>query len=107
MRQIHTPEAHAITGGSPDVLVGDIDSGIDFTHPDLAPNVDIANSVDCSSGAPDQNPAAWFDLNGHGTATAGIIAAAANGVGIVGVAPNVRIAGIKEVPTSASSSPKG
>ena len=95
MRQIHTPEAHAITGGSPEVLVGDIDSGIDFTHPDLAQNVDFANSVDCSSGAPNQNPAAWFDLNGHGTATAGIIAAAANGVGIVGVAPNVRIAGIK------------
>jgi lantibiotic leader peptide-processing serine protease len=95
MRQIHTSEAHAITGGSPEVLVGDIDSGIDFTHPDLAPNVDFANSVDCSSGAPDQNPAAWFDLNGHGTATAGIIAAAANGVGIVGVAPNVRIAVIK------------
>src|SRR5436190_16185198 len=30
MRQIHTPEAHAITGGSPAVLVGDIDTGIDF-----------------------------------------------------------------------------
>jgi lantibiotic leader peptide-processing serine protease len=95
MRQIHTPEAHAITGGSPEVLVGDIDSGIDFTHPDLAPNIDFANSVDCSSGAPNQNPAAWFDVNGHGTATAGLIAAAANGVGIVGVAPNVRLAAIR------------
>ena len=95
MRQIHTPEAHAITGGSRDVLVGDIDTGLDFTHPDLAPNVDFVNSVDCSSGAPDQNPAAWFDVNGHGTGTAGIIAAAANGVGIVGVAPNVRLAGIR------------
>ena len=41
MRQIHTPEAHAITGGSPAVLVGDIDTGIDFTHPDLAPNIDV------------------------------------------------------------------
>jgi subtilisin family serine protease len=95
MRQIHTPEAHAITGGSPEVLVADIDSGIDFTHPDLAPNIDFANSVDCSSGAPDHNPAAWFDVNGHGTATAGLIAAAANGVGIVGVAPNVRLAAIR------------
>ena len=36
MRQIHTPEAHAITGGSPTVLVGDIDTGLDPTHPDLA-----------------------------------------------------------------------
>jgi subtilisin family serine protease len=95
MRQIHTPEAHAITGGSPEVLVADIDSGVDFTHPDLAPNIDFAKSVDCSSGAPNQNPAAWFDVNGHGTATAGIIAAAANGVGIVGVAPNVRLAAVR------------
>src|SRR3954451_2860430 len=29
MRQIHTPQAHAITGGSPAVLVGDIDTGLD------------------------------------------------------------------------------
>jgi lantibiotic leader peptide-processing serine protease len=95
MAQIHTPEAHAITGGSPSVVVGDIDTGLDFTHPDLAPNVDFADSASCVGGAPDQNPAAWDDDNGHGTHTAGTIAAAANGIGIVGVAPNVRIAGIK------------
>jgi len=94
MRQIHTPEAHAITGGSPAVLVGDIDTGIDFTHPDLASNIDVANSVNCVSGAPVPGLAAQDD-NGHGTHTAGTIAAADNGIGIVGVAPNVRIAGIK------------
>jgi subtilisin family serine protease len=94
MRQIHTPEAHAITGGSPDVVVGDIDTGIDFTHPDLAPNIDVANSANCVSGAPVPGLAAQDD-NGHGTHTAGTIAAASNGIGIVGVAPNVRIAGIK------------
>ena len=95
MVQIHAPEARAITGGSPSVVVGDIDTGLDFTHPDLAPNVDFANSVSCESGAPNQNPAAWADHNGHGTHTAGTIAAAKNTVGIVGVAPNVKIAGIK------------
>jgi subtilisin family serine protease len=76
------------------VLVGDIDTGIDFNHPDLAPNVDIPNSANCLSGAPVPGVAAQDD-NGHGTHTAGTIAAASNGIGIVGVAPNVRIAGIK------------
>src|SRR5438552_10071845 len=94
MRQIKTPQAHAITGGSPSVLVGDIDTGIDFTHPDLAANIDVADSVNCVSGAPVQGLAAQDD-NGHGTHTAGTIAAASNGIGIVGVAPNVKIAGIK------------
>jgi subtilisin family serine protease len=95
MRQIHTPEAHAITGGSPAVVVGDIDTGLDKDHPDLQPNIDFANSVSCESGAPNQNPEAWDDHNGHGTHTAGTIAAASNGIGIVGVAPNVKVAGIK------------
>jgi subtilisin family serine protease len=94
MQQIHTPQAHAITGGSPAVLVGDIDTGIDFTHPDLAANIDVANSVNCLSGAPVPGLAAQDD-NGHGTHTAGSIAAAANGIGIVGVAPNVKVAGLK------------
>jgi subtilisin family serine protease len=95
MRQIHVPEALEITGGSPSVVVGDIDTGLDYTHPDLAPNVDFTNSVSCVSGVPNTNPAAWMDDHGHGTHTAGTIAAASNGVGIVGVAPNVKIAGIK------------
>ena len=94
MRQIHTPEAHAITGGSPSVLVGDIDTGIDFNHPDLRANIDVADSANCLSGAPVQGTAAQDD-NGHGTHTAGTSAAASNGIGIVGVAPNVHIAAIK------------
>ena len=94
MVQIHTPEAHAITGGNSTVLVGDLDTGLDFTHPDIAPNYDAANSTDCSSGAP--TPLLpGNDRNGHGTHTAGTIVAASNGTGIVGVAPNVKIAGIK------------
>ncbi len=95
MVQIHTPDAHAITGGSPSILVGDIDTGLDFTHPDLAANVDSANSANCVSGVPVPGAVAANDDNGHGTHTAGTIAAASNGIGIVGVAPNVKIAGIK------------
>jgi subtilisin family serine protease len=95
MRQIHVPEAYDINSGSPSVVVGDIDTGLDYTHPDLAANVDFANSVSCVGGVPNTDPAAWMDDNGHGTHTAGTIAAAANGIGIIGVAPNVKIAGIK------------
>ncbi len=95
MVQIHAPEARAINGGSPSVVVGDIDTGLDYTHPDLAANVDDSNSVNCVSGAPVPGMVAAMDDNGHGTHTAGTIAAALNGIGIVGVAPNVKIAGIK------------
>ena len=95
MDQIHAPEARAINGGSSTVLVGDIDTGLDYTHPDLAPNVDDANSANCVSGVAVPGKVAAMDDNGHGTHTAGTIAAAKNGIGIVGVAPNVKIAGIK------------
>ncbi|GAB3272322.1 S8 family serine peptidase [Sinomonas notoginsengisoli] len=95
MKQIHAPEARAVSGGSPSVTVGDIDTGLDWSHPDLAPNVDFAKSASCVGGVPNQDPATWLDDNGHGTHTAGTIAAAKNGLGIVGVAPNAKLAGIK------------
>ena len=95
MAQIKAPEARAINGGSRSILVGDIDTGLDYTHPDLAANVDDAASANCVSGVAVPGKVAAMDDNGHGTHTAGTIAAAKNGLGIVGVAPNVRIAGIK------------
>lgn len=95
MRQVHALDAHRITAGSRSVLVGDLDTGVDPTHPDLAANIDYANSASCMTGAPDTDPEAWFDRFGHGTHTAGTIAAAANGIGIVGMAPRVRIAAVK------------
>jgi lantibiotic leader peptide-processing serine protease len=57
--------------------------------------VDFTRSVSCIGGVPNTDPNAWFDDNFHATHTAGTIAAAANGIGIVGVAPNVKIAAIK------------
>jgi subtilisin family serine protease len=99
MQQIKADQAHAITDGSRRVLVGVLDSGVDDTHPDLAPNFDAKDSVNCSNaGVPDTKPADWLPTtSGHGTHVAGTIAAARNGVGIVGVAPNVRIASVKVV----------
>lgn len=96
MVQIHVPEAHAVTMGDPSVLVGILDTGIDYTHPDLAPNIDFAASVGCLSGAPDPSPTAWFDdVNGHGTHVAGTVAAVKNDIGVVGIAPKVRIAAVR------------
>jgi subtilisin family serine protease len=94
MEQINAFAAHEISGGDPDVIVGDLDTGLDFTHPDLAPNYRADLSADCSSGT--ATPLlVGNDANGHGTHTAGTIAAAVNGIGVTGVAPNVGLAGVK------------
>jgi subtilisin family serine protease len=92
-------EAHEISEGSDGVLVGVLDSGIDAAHPDLAPTVDASTSVGCTAaGQPDTAPEAWgVTTSGHGTHVAGTIAAARNGSGVVGVAPNVRMASVKVV----------
>ncbi|MFC6150371.1 MULTISPECIES: S8 family serine peptidase [Mumia] len=92
-------KADVASDGSRDVTVGVLDSGIDDTHPDLAPNLDAKNSVGCTAnGVPDTSRAAWIPTTSdHGTHVAGTIAAAKNGVGIVGVAPNVRMTSIKVV----------
>jgi subtilisin family serine protease len=97
--QIKADQAHQVTDGSRNVLVGVLDSGIDGSHPDLAQNVDAADSVNCTdAGRPDLTPGAWGPTTSlHGTHVAGTIAAARNGIGIVGVAPNVRLASVKVV----------
>jgi lantibiotic leader peptide-processing serine protease len=95
MAQIHAFQAHEVTSGQQRVLVGDIDTGIDYTHPDLRRNVDFANSASCIGGTANPAPSAWLDDNGHGTHTAGTIAAAGGEGGLTGVAPRARIAAIK------------
>ena len=94
MGQIQVPEAHAYTTGE-NVTIGVIDGGIDTSHPDLASQIDYAKSASCIGGIPSQEPGAIEDEAGHGTLTAGLIAAASNGIGITGVAPNSKLAIIK------------
>ncbi|GLC24974.1 hypothetical protein rosag_14870 [Roseisolibacter agri] len=79
-------------------LIGVIDTGIYYDHPDLAPNYAGGRNFFAPYCALDPqrlpstcDPDDPVDDLFHGTAVAGIIAAAANGVGMVGVAPKARL----------------
>ena len=106
MPVINAGAAHDTATGA-GVTVGVIDGGVDFSHPDLAGAIDVAKS--CSfiySTTPTADPAeiangdcsnkaAVQDLQGHGTHVSTTIAGRANGIGIVGVAPEATIVGLK------------
>ncbi|MCD6142409.1 S8 family serine peptidase [Candidatus Bipolaricaulota bacterium] len=72
------------------VRVAVLDSGIDYTHPDLAPNVNTALSTSFVPYEPYID-----DEAGHGTHVAGIIAAAHNEFGSIGVAPDAELVAVK------------
>ncbi|MEV5982356.1 S8 family serine peptidase [Streptomyces sp. NPDC052114] len=91
-------KAHDISLGSRGVTVGVLDSGVDDTHPDIAPNFDRAASASCLGGVPVQKDNAWRPVakeSDHGMHVAGTIAAAKNGTGVTGVAPGVKVASLK------------
>jgi len=75
------------------------DTGVDPFHPDIAPNYDAASDRNYRTGQPDGSPDQSLEVNWHGTAVAGMIAAKINGGGAVGVAPDaviVSLAGFGE-----------
>jgi len=106
MRQIGATPAgsYARQPGKAGVLVGVIDTGIDGTHPDIAPNFDAAQSRNFVTDIPSiDGPCevascvdpANVDDDGHGTHVASTIASPVNGLGIAGVAPKVTLVNIR------------
>lgn len=108
---IDAPEAWDITTGSSNVVVADIDTGIDYNHPDLVANLWVnpgevaGDGIDNDGNGYIDDIHGWdfayhdndpFDGAGHGTHTAGTIGAVGdNGVGVTGVAWNVQIMSLK------------
>ncbi|UVO39392.1 S8 family serine peptidase [Bradyrhizobium arachidis] len=74
------------------IKVGIIDDGIDYKHPDLSPHYLSGLDYDAVSGGTD---AYGSSTDSHGTTVAGVLAAARDGSGIVGVAYNADIAGFR------------
>ena len=124
---IDAPEAWNVTTGSPNVTVAVIDTGVDWTHPDLSSQIWINPGENCSGCRNDgvdndhngfvddwhgwdfvnndNNP---MDDHGHGTHVAGTIGAAGNnGVGLAGVNWNVRIMPVKFLNAQGSGTDAG
>ena len=112
IKKIKAPEAWStFIPGSPAVIIANIDTGVDYTHPDLAANmwrnpleipgngvdddlngyVDDVHGIDVANGDGDPR-----DDQGHGTHTIGTAAAVGNnGIGVVGVTWNTRVMSCK------------
>ncbi|OIJ25015.1 S8 family peptidase [Nocardioides luteus] len=112
MKQIDSAAANKTERGK-GVRVGILDTGVDGTHPDIAPNFDAELSRNFTTDIPvDANgdtvdgpcedepdasceDAANVDENGHGTHVASTIASPVNGIGISGVAPEADIVNLR------------
>ncbi len=120
MAKISAAAAWDLTTGSPDVVVANIDTGIRYTHQDLAANMwtnpgEInGNGIDDDGNGFIDDFYGWdfrfnvsdpLDQNGHGTHTAGTIGAVGNnGLGVVGVNWNVKLMAIKIYSSSGTDS---
>lgn len=81
---VQAPQVWSLTKGE-GMKIAVLDTGVDKTHPDLAPN--IAKGMNFTSS----NRTDFRDRQGHGTHCAGIIAGVDNSIGVVGVAPQAKL----------------
>ncbi len=100
----HPQGSYGKQPGSKKVLVGIIDTGVDGSHPDIAPNFDKKRSrnfvtdipeIDGACEVADCKDPADVDDDGHGTHVASTIGSPVNGLGIAGVAPEVTLVNIR------------
>jgi subtilisin family serine protease len=83
-----------VTSTGAGVKVGIVDTGIDMDHPDLQANIKGGfNTIAPRRGYKDPNN--FDDDNGHGSHCAGIVAAIDNDIGVIGVAPEAWLYGVK------------
>ncbi|TCM97227.1 subtilisin family serine protease [Paenibacillus sp. BK033] len=89
LKQIGAPEAWKTVRTQTDLTIAIVDTGIDLDHPDLKRNLVPGTNFVQPNKPPD-------DDNGHGTAVAGVIAAAGNnGLGISGILWGAKLMPIK------------
>jgi subtilisin family serine protease len=98
---INAPDAWNLTTGNKNIVLAVIDTGVDYTHPDLAPNM-FRNEADCNDNGIDDDGNGYvddchgisvvagnsdpMDDDSHGTHIAGILGAAGNNsIGVAGV----------------------
>ncbi len=101
INRIGLPYAWDEQTGSNEVSVAIIDSGIDYTHLDLAGNIDIDECYNFYDGT--QGSTTIMDQAGHGTHVAGIIGAVGNnGIGVTGTCWDVNLISYKVMQDSES-----
>ena len=94
---IEAVHAQGIKGQGVNVLV--LDDGVDIRHEDLAANVNTSMTWNFQNTNTDPTPTG---NNAHGTNAAGIIAAAQNGIGVMGIAPRVTLGAAGDIRTATS-----
>ena len=84
-----------IKGQGINVMV--LDSGIEINHIDLKANINPAMTWNFETGTSDPMPPSSDTDGAHGTNVAGMIAAAQNGIGVMGVAPRATLGGARYI----------